>query len=128
GEARGFRPISGGGAPIRTLLDGVECASTSEGNPIDCLSWPCRMYKKELGNALLDASQFSEREARAVAALNHPRICQLYDVGPDYAGKPTSSSPFTRPPVAGVHVMVTPNGPVIEPVDGRCFQSDPCEL
>jgi len=42
-----------------------------------------------------------EREARAVAALNHPHICQLYAVGPNYD--------------------VAPNYPVMEYIEGSAL-------
>src|SRR5271154_6331971 len=54
----------------------------------------------------VSAAQFSERferEAEAIAALNHPNVCQIYDVGPNYLvmeyidGAPIVSAKAPRP-------------------------------
>jgi TolB-like protein/Tfp pilus assembly protein PilF/predicted Ser/Thr protein kinase len=52
-----------------------------------------------------------QQEARAIAALNHPHICQIYDVGPDYLvleyieGKPLIG-PLARSEVVRVALQI----------------------
>jgi eukaryotic-like serine/threonine-protein kinase len=63
-----------------------------------------RATDTRLGRAVaikLSRDEFSarfEREARAVAALNHPHICQLYDVGPNYLVMELVDGTPIRPP------------------------------
>jgi serine/threonine protein kinase len=43
-----------------------------------------------------------ETEVRAIAALNHPHICQIYDIGPDYLVlEYLHGEPLRRPVNAG---------------------------
>ena len=55
----------------------------------------------------ISAERFTERferEARAIASLNHPNICHLYDVGPNYlvmelVEGPTLADRIAREPI-----------------------------
>src|SRR5262245_9733975 len=45
-------------------------------------------------------SERFEREARAIAAVNHPHVCSLFDVGPDYLVMEYVEGELLRGPVA----------------------------
>src|SRR5579871_6202490 len=63
--------------------------------------------------------QFSERferEARAVAALNHPHICQLYDVGPNYLVMEFIEGAALKGPLA-IEKAVEYAGQILEALD-----------
>jgi Protein kinase domain len=59
-------------------------------------------------------SERFEREARAVAALNHPSICTLHDVGPNYLVMEYLEGTELKGPAA------TRSGPEVRGADLRC--------
>src|ERR1700758_5616792 len=44
------------------------------------------MLCKALARTAARMSGSPEHDARSIASLNHPNICQLFDVGPNYLG------------------------------------------
>jgi eukaryotic-like serine/threonine-protein kinase len=66
-----------------TLLSGIGAGAMGE-------VWKARDERLNRFVAIKRVQVRSEavaREARAIAALNHPHICTLHDIGPDYLVK-----------------------------------------
>src|SRR5437667_9583046 len=61
-------------------------------------------------------SQRFEHEARSVAALNHPHICQLYDVGPNYLVMEYLEGPQLRGPMP-IEKAVEYAGQILDALD-----------
>ena len=64
----------------------------------------------------ISASQFTERferEARAIAALNHPHICTLHDVGPDYVAMEFVEGPMLAERIAASPIPMEEDTPAL---------------
>ncbi len=66
-----------------------------------------------------------EREARAIAALNHPNICTLYDVGPNYlvmelVEGPTLAQRITEGPIPLEEALASADSRLTAAVDRGC--------
>jgi Tol biopolymer transport system component/predicted Ser/Thr protein kinase len=63
----------------------IECFLAAGGMGVVYRATDTRLHREVA--IKVSAARFSERfevEARVIASLNHPHICQLYDVGPNY--------------------------------------------
>src|SRR5215467_11626293 len=73
--------------------------------------WKARDTRLDRAVAIkVSAEQFSERferEARHVAALNHPNVCTLFDVGPDYLVMELIEGPTLADRIAGGAIPLT---------------------
>ncbi len=80
------------GAPVMALSPGTRVGPYEIQAPIGSggMGAVYKAYDTRLGRHVAikqlapEHARWFEREARAIAALNHPHICQVYDIGPDY--------------------------------------------
>jgi serine/threonine protein kinase len=66
-----------------------------------------------------------EQEARAIASLNHPHICQLYDIGPGYLVLEYIDGEPLRGPVAAPEAVRLANPDLTRPGSGSRSRHPP---